>query len=108
MSERPGMQGDQNWEGRAVKHDAEKLRYELVPPLAMTEDAAVFTHGAEKYGAGNYLLDGGLDVNRLWAAALRHMIAWRTGERRDSESGLMHLAHARASLAMIRDIEEQR
>lgn len=90
----------------ATKHDTGKPRLELPPPLPQIEVAQVFGHGAAKYGEGNYLLDGGLDPMRLYGAVQRHLLAWRSGEIHDPESGLPHLAHAVAGIYMIREIED--
>jgi predicted HAD superfamily Cof-like phosphohydrolase len=83
----------------ATKHDSGKLRYDLVPVVAFLSDAEVFTYGAGKYGDRNW--EKGLDYTRLFAAVMRHLLAWRGGEDIDPESGLHHLKHARANLAMI-------
>jgi hypothetical protein len=76
-----------------------KLRYDLVPPIASRSDAEVFTYGAGKYGDRNW--EKGIDPEFMYAAAMRHIMAWRTGNSIDEESGIHHLAHARVNLAMI-------
>lgn len=76
----------------AVKADAGKLRYDLIPPFALEELARVFSYGAEKYGARNW--EAGLDWGRLFAAAQRHLWSWWAGEDADEETGISHLAHA--------------
>lgn len=89
----------------ATKFDAGKPRVELIPPVPYLAVGSVFGFGAEKYGVGNYLIDGGLDPKRLLGAALRHQADYSAGQEVDPESGLPHLAHAIASLLMIMDIE---
>ncbi len=57
---------------------------------ALNEVAKVLTFGASKYGPNNWQ---GLEnfTERYYAAMLRHIFA---PEKKDSESGLFHLAHA--------------
>jgi hypothetical protein len=43
-------------------------------------------------------------VDRYYAAALRHLPAWRGGEELDPESGLTHLAHALANAAFLMEL----
>lgn len=76
----------------AVKYDQGKLRYDLIPPEALEELAAVYTMGAAKYADENWRK--GMSWRRVFAAIMRHAWAWMRGEDRDSESGLPHLAHA--------------
>lgn len=88
------------------KDDAAKLRYDLMPWEALEEEVAVLTFGAAKYTANNWqqLPDG---INRYFAAAMRHLIAYRLGKKLDKESGLSHLSHARCCIAFIYWLEKQ-
>jgi len=43
----------------------------------------------------------GISFVRVNAAGLRNIFKWLSGEDNDQESGLPHLAHARAGLGMI-------
>jgi hypothetical protein len=52
--------------------------------------------GAEKYARDDW--KKGFKLTRSCAAALRHVFAFLSGETKDPESGLLHLAHAVASL----------
>jgi len=55
--------------------------------------ADVLTLGAEKYDDTNYLkIDPYFDSH--FAAAMRHLVAWRRGEKIDPETGVSSLAHA--------------
>lgn len=95
------------------KYDEEKLRYDLIPPRVETLIAAAMTYGAEIYGDRNWegLVEGVPDDiananrGRLYAALRRHLRAWVDGgyshDTIDPTSGLPHLAHALACLAMI-------
>lgn len=83
-----------------VKHDSGKPRWDLVPMRAVQAIADVLAHGARKYGANNW--QGLEDFEaRYYAAALRHLTAWRGGEHTDPESGLPHLAHAACSVVFL-------
>lgn len=88
-----------------LKHDAGKLRYDLLPPEALARTAEVFTFGAAKYGDRNWEL--GISAGRFFAAAQRHMWAVQGGEYLDPESGVPHYAHAIASLMMSLSLMER-
>lgn len=82
-----------------VKHDAGKLRFDLVPSDAVEAVARILTHGAAKYGERNW--EAGMSWRRVDAALERHLFAWRRGEERDAESGEPHLAHAACCLLFL-------
>jgi len=84
-----------------TKYDANKLRMDLIPPSAIYALAEVFTYGSKKYGC--YEWKKGIYHSRLYAATLRHLIAYWDGETIDPESDLNHLKHAMANLAMMID-----
>lgn len=73
------------------KWDKGKLRLDLVPPEVQEYLAPVYEHGL-KYGFENW--KKGFEKGRLEAAALRHILSYRKGEKIDKESGLPHLSHA--------------
>ena len=90
-----------------LKYDAGKLRLDLVPPEAMFALAEVFGFGATKYSEFGWEA-GGLTSQRLYAAAMRHMTSYWQAKRTandtgqlDPESGLPHLYHALACIAML-------
>jgi hypothetical protein len=76
-----------------MKFDSEKLRYHLIDRAANAWLAAVLTYGAIKYKEENWreVDDWGA---RYYSALLRHVEAWRGGEKYDPESTLPHLCHA--------------
>lgn len=86
---------------KAKKFDGDKLRMDLVPVEAIQAMARSFSYGAKKYGANNWKIGGGLEYSRLYAAAMRHLTSWYNGEDLDPESGLSHLDHCMACLAML-------
>jgi hypothetical protein len=82
------------------KFDNDKLRYDLVPPLALEEMVKVLTFGAQKYDPDNWQKVP--DSKRRYFAALqRHLWAWKQGETVDKESGIHHLAHAACCLYFL-------
>lgn len=83
----------------ADKNDAEKLPVELVTVHFITNVAAVLAHGRKKYEAWNWTK--GLPWMRTYGAVLRHLFLWATGEDKDPESGLSHLAHAACNLMFL-------
>ena len=87
------------------KYDSGKLRYDLIPVLAQEEVVKVVTLGAEKYDPENWkrVPEG---RRRYYAAAMRHMEAWRKGEKQD-EIGTHHIANAISNLMFILEKELQ-
>lgn len=83
-----------------IKHDSQKARWDLVPWGAMIEVVYVLTHGAEKYSPDNWR-QVPEHRRRYLAAALRHVVAWATGEIHDKETGRHHLAHAVCCLMFL-------
>lgn len=83
--------GDISQPSRAMKHDQDKPRMDLLDAEALWELAKVLTFGAKKYGADNWRQ--GLQVSRLTAASMRHLTAIMSGENVDEETGLQHAAH---------------
>ena len=81
-----------------LKFDGDKPMMQFLDPKFQLEIAKVFTFGAKKYGANNY--KNGIHLNRILAAADRHLSAFKMGEDLDHETGLVHLAHAAACLQM--------
>lgn len=76
-----------------IKHDDFKPKWHLLSWRALAAVVDVATHGAMLYGEHNWqLVDRPRD--RYFSALMRHLVAWREGERRDQGSGYLHLAHA--------------
>ena len=88
------------------KYDGGKLRYDLIPVLALEETTRVVTKGAEKYDDENWKLvpEG---RRRYLAAAMRHIQQWRKGEIYDEEMGTHHIANAISNLMFILEKELQ-
>lgn len=82
-----------------LKFDADKARYDLIPPEIEEAIAKVLTFGAVKYGERNWEL--GMKWGRPYAALRRHMAAWWSGEDHDPETGMPHTWHAACCIAFI-------
>ena len=82
-----------------IKYDNGKLRLDLIPPEMHEALGEVLSFGAGKYGDRNWEL--GIDEDRLYAAAQRHLLAHRKGEILDHESGQPHLYHAFCNIGMM-------
>lgn len=89
-----------------LKNDAGKVPLDLLPPRPLVEIAEVLRFGAETYTAYNW--SQGFKASRLYAAALRHLWAWWTGEDNDPDSGLSHLAHVGACILFLLDLRHTR
>ena len=83
-----------------MKFDKEKPRWELLPMASITEVVDVLTYGARKYDDDNWRQVPDRR-RRYYAAALRHIVAWWSGELKDPESGYHHLAHAMCCLIFL-------
>jgi len=84
------------------KYDEGKLRFDLVPPIALKALAQVYTYGAEtKYEDNSWQKLP--DFEKRYLAALhRHLNDHQLGELRDPESGLYHLDHALWNIVALR------
>ncbi len=77
----------------------------LVPESANLQEAVVFGLGAAKYGGGFNWRDNQVRASTYLSAARRHLAQWFDGQDLDDESGVSHLAHARACLGILLDAE---
>jgi hypothetical protein len=84
--------------GKAIKDDADKPMWDLLPIDLIEEAVKVLTFGAKKYSAYNWK---GLSHERQYAALMRHIVAYNKGEKIDPESGITHLAHAVCNLIFL-------
>lgn len=81
-----------------------KLPLHLWPEIATALGSLALLDGALKYGRGNWRV-AGVRATIYVDAARRHMARWFEGEFADPDSGLPHLAHALACLAILVDAE---
>lgn len=76
----------------------------LIPAVAELHEAMAFGDGARKYGPYNWR-EKNVIASIYVAAALRHIKAWYDGQECAEDSGVHHLGHARACLAIILDAQ---
>lgn len=81
-----------------------KLPLHLWPETATLLGSLALLDGALKYGRGNFRAIG-VRSSIYYDAARRHLTAWFEGEDVDPDSGLPHLGHALACLAILVDAE---
>ncbi|MGF6154008.1 dATP/dGTP diphosphohydrolase domain-containing protein [Pseudomonas fluorescens] len=81
-----------------------KLPLHLWPVTATALGSLGLLDGMLKYGRSNFRAVG-VRASIYYDAASRHLNAWFEGEVVDPDSGLPHLAHALACLAIIVDAE---
>jgi len=81
-----------------TKHDTGKPSMTLLPAEALIGMTRALDYGAAKYDRYNYR--EGIAHHRILDATFRHLTAILAGQETDAESGLPHVWHALASLAM--------
>jgi hypothetical protein len=86
--------------GEGLKYDTGKLRWDLLPIECIEDIVKILTFGADKYGPNNWQ-DVTPFEERYYAALMRHIVAWRKGEKIDPESGMSHLAHALCNVVFL-------
>lgn len=83
---------------------SKKLPMHLWPTTATAMGCLGLADGALKYGRANWR-SAGVRASIYFDAANRHLAAWFEGEEADPDSGLPHLSHALACLAIIVDAQ---
>jgi len=85
---------------KAIKHDAGKPDYSLLPLSHLEPAVRALEFGAKKYTRDNWK-NGFGGTARPLASALRHLAAFQNGERVDAESGVSHIGHAMCCLIFL-------
>lgn len=86
-----------------VKADAGKPQLHLVPTEIINGIARVREYGNKKYGDPENWKT--VEIQRYHDALLRHTLAiWNDLEKKDEESGLLHLEHIATNLAFILEL----
>ena len=75
----------------ALRYDAGKPRYDLLPADGLEELVNVYTVGAKKYADRNW--EKGMSWSRCFGSLLRHSWKFWRGELIDPETGCHHMAH---------------
>lgn len=99
---------EQNKKGSGQRLDSGKINLADCPVGIQGYVAAVFMLNSKPYGGkydhGNYL--NGMKWSKVFNPMLRHIFKWLMGERLDKESGLPHLAHIAANIAILIEYEK--
>jgi hypothetical protein len=79
-----------------------KCPLHLVPPALAIGVAEALKNGADKYGAYNFR-ESGIAAHVYIGAIMRHLYAYMDGEDNAQDSGIHHLKHIGASIALMLD-----
>ena len=85
----------------AIRFDAGKTDWSLLPFEAIEPIVKVLEFGAKKYARHNWQRGDGFKYSRIINSLLRHMFAYMRGEDNDPESGLSHLAHVGCNIVFL-------
>lgn len=85
--------------GGGLRFNEDKLRYDLVHPLAHRDMVDILTFGAKKYFDRNW--EKGLSWTSVIASLKRHVEAIDAGEDFDPETGKLHIAHAACNVHFL-------
>lgn len=93
---------------KGLKYDTGKTPWHLLPWKQVEKIVDILNYGANKYGPHNW--KQGIDryEDRYFDAALRHLLAWKNGEKNCPESGKSHLAHAATNILFLLFFEDKR
>ena len=79
----------------------------LIPTTAIRQEARAMEDGYRKYGRETWRMANVVSSLSLMDKALRHIYHWIEGEETAKDSGVHHLAHARAILGIALDSLER-
>lgn len=82
----------------------QKVPLNTVPPVAILYLAQALGDGAVKYGPYNWR-EYPISSSVYYGAMLRHIFAWWDGEENAEDSGVHHLGHAMACMALLLDAQ---
>lgn len=101
MTESKNGIGDINSDavGSGARYNVGKVRYELIPTHLLESTARVFTYGANKYAAWNWVK--GMKFSAVIGCMKRHLAAIERGEDYDHESGERHVGHLMCNALML-------
>lgn len=83
----------------ALRYNAGKPRYDLIPPYALKTVVDVFTNGSLKYGDRNW--EKGMNWSKCIASMKRHLAKFELGHDLDEETNLPHLSHIIANCMFL-------
>lgn len=84
---------------------AKKLSMTALPDIAVAHGNHAMMNGSEKYGPYNWR-DNDVQAKIYIEACRRHLAQWLDREETAEDSGVHHLGHAIACLAIILDAQE--
>ena len=94
------MEGTNQPAAQGLRFNQGKIRYDLISTHALRELAKVMSYGAQKYDDRNWE-KGLLWIKSCCASLERHLMAFKSGEDFDEESGELHIAHVMANASFI-------
>lgn len=74
-----------------TRYNSGKRKWGLLSWAAVSQIVEVLEFGAKKYSAWNWTK--GLSWSECFESMQRHLVAWYSGEDKDPETGLSHMAH---------------
>lgn len=83
------------------KKDFGKDQWYLMPFETLRDVVKVLMFGTSKYTPFGWQVVVRDNPKRYFDAAIRHLAAWQSGEKQDSETGISHLAHATCCLIFL-------
>jgi hypothetical protein len=86
-------------------HGEAKPGIHCIPPVAILIEGQAMAEGMRKYGHTNWRHKR-VSASVYYNAAQRHLMAWLDGQTCDPDTGIHHLGHARACLAILLDAEQ--
>ena len=85
---------------KGIKFDQEKLDWNELDFGTIEKLVEVLQYGAKKYKSKNWQYVQPYD-ERYFGACMRHLSAWKQGNKYDDETGFNHLAHAMACVMFM-------
>lgn len=82
-----------------------KISFTKFPTAGLIQGTRAMMDGARKYGPYNWR-DEPVQAHIYVDAAIRHLLAWFSGEENSDDAGVHHLGHAMACCAIIIDAQE--
>ena len=104
IEQKYGPMGDLPDTNPKTRFGIKKPRVSSIPPIAILQCGMGMTNGVDKYGLFNWR-EHDVTASIYYDAAMRHLFAWYEGEKAASDSGVHHLGHAMACMAILLDAE---
>jgi len=98
------IQEEGSTKGEGLRYNSNKPEIHQVPSSLILGVAEVLKYGEQKYAKGNW--KKGMEWSIPYDCLMRHMFSWLAGNETDDESGLSHLYHAAANIAMLIEYKE--